>query len=601
MTPSRPPELPLVTVALRDEADVVQARHRARRVAELLGGSTVEQTRFATAVSEVARNAVELGGGGRVELRLLNASPPSVVVRVESARPTVRPVVAEGMVQPGAGLPLARRLVDHMEIVDRPQAPARITLSRRLTGNRDPLTAAELRELTHELARQPFGSPLEELQRQQEELLAVLADLNSRQEALAAANSELEETNRGVVALYGQLDDQAQRLRQADAAKDRFISYLSHEFRTPLHAMIAISRLLLEHSDGPLTDEQTRQVELIAGSADGLLGLVNDILDLAKMQAGRLDVVTQEVTLGDVLATLRVLFRPLAVEAGLELLVDEEPDLPVVVTDAQKLGQILRNLLGNAIKFTERGQVRLLARRDGSDAVCLAVQDTGIGIAPEAQERIFEEYEQVRPAPGQRSRGTGLGLPLSRRLAALLGGGLSVESAPGRGSTFTLRLPLAFAAPRHDATASAASVAAAAAAPAPIAAPRARALVVEDDEATRYLLSRQVAAAGWEVTHLGSAEEALERLAREPGFGLLTLDLGLPGMSGFELLEHSFGFDPPSGVHVVICTAAELSPAELERLQAAAEAIVDKRQEGFDQRVHAIAAELLRQAGQGAR
>ena len=615
-------ELPLLSLALRNEADVVLARQRARLVAELLGSSQLDQTRVATAVSEIARNAVKHGGGGRAHYALLNDQPAYLVVRIEDQGPgmptAAAPAAAPGeAARPGSGLPLTRRLVDEMEVTSPSTGGVHVALRKRLPSA-GPLSTTELRRVTDELARRPPGSPFEELLLQQQELLGVLADLTSRQEALAAANSELEETNRGVmalydevtreleetnrgvVALYAQLDDQAQRLRDADAAKDRFISYLSHEFRTPLHAMTALSRLLLERSDGPLNDEQERQVELIGDSADDLLKMVNDILDLAKIQAGKLEVVTQTVAVADVLAPLRVLFRPLAAEAGVELAFEEDEGLPPLSTDPQKLAQILRNLIGNAIKFTERGEVRVAARREGDDVVALQVIDTGIGIAPEAQGRIFEEYEQVRPVRGQRTRGTGLGLPLSRRLAALLGGTLTVASEPGRGSTFTVRLPLQVPepapeagepAPADDERSAAATLAAGAA--------ELLAVVVDDDEATRYLIARELADAGWEVRQAGTGEEGLalltQRLPR-----LLVLDLGLPDMTGFDVIERVRSEVGWSELKVVVCTAAALAAHERQLLESSTEGLVFKNEARYGERVRRIAAGVVADDTRGA-
>jgi signal transduction histidine kinase/CheY-like chemotaxis protein len=617
---ARPPrELPLLSVVLRHEADVVLARQRARLMAELLGSSPVDQTRVATAVSEVARNALEHGGGGRAEYNLLNTHPAFLVVRVEDSGPGLDGLPADigtdVQLGPGSGLSLTRRLVDELDVESPVAGGARITLRKRLPARAAPYSAAELRALVDELARRPPESLLEELQLQHQELLAVLADLTNRQEALAAANQELvetnrgvmalydevtrelEETNRGVVALYAQLDDQAQRLREADAAKDRFISYLSHEFRTPLHAMTALSRLLLDRTDGPLTPEQERQVQLLGSSADDLLGMVNDILDLAKIQAGKLEVVEREIAIADVLAPLRVLFRPLAAEAGLALVLDEEAGLPPIVTDPQKVAQILRNLIGNAIKFTERGEVRVIARRDGPVTLLFAVSDTGVGIPAAAQQRIFQEYEQVGPRPGQRTRGTGLGLPLSRRLAELLGGTLTVTSETGKGSTFTVRLPLRGAAataqpPRREEDARGEDGMASRAVAAPPA-PARLAVVLDDDASARYLLERPLAAAGWQVALAASGDEALALLAQAPT-QLLVLDLGLPGMSGYEVLKRVRGEKGWRDLAVVVCTAAELAPEQLAMLERSTEAIVFKSEQRYEDRVAKIAEELPR-------
>ncbi|HYW10645.1 MAG TPA: ATP-binding protein [Longimicrobium sp.] len=282
---------------------------------------------------------------------------------------------------------------------------------------------------------------MEELQRQNAELVAALAEARSRQEELARLNQELEDTNRGVVALYAELDGRVEQLRRDSALRAQFMSYMSHEFRTPLDSILALSGLLLNRVDGELTDEQEKQVGYVRRSARDLLNLVDDLLDTARVDAGKVAVHPGPFTVPELFNALRATLRPLLSGETTQLVFDEADTLPPLLTDEAKVAQVLRNLVSNALKFTEAGEVRVSAREESPGTVVFAVADTGVGIAEEDQARIFEDFAQVDGNIQRRRKGTGLGLPLSRKLAELLGGTLSLQSRPDRGSVFTLTLP----------------------------------------------------------------------------------------------------------------------------------------------------------------
>jgi signal transduction histidine kinase len=272
----------------------------------------------------------------------------------------------------------------------------------------------------------------------------LLAELERQAAELESLNQELAETNNGVVALYAELDDRAEQLRQASDLKSRFLSYMSHEFRTPLGSIAALTTILLQHTDGPLTEEQTRQVGFIRDSAQELTEMVNDLLDLAKVEAGRISISPAWFDLVDLFSALRGMFRPILSSSDVDLIFEEPRDIPHLFTDHKKLSQILRNLVANALKFTAHGSVRVSVAREGEVAV-FAVADTGIGIAPEHCATLFNDFVQIDSPTQKRLRGTGLGLSLSRKLAQLLGGTLEVESELGVGSTFHLRIPVRLA------------------------------------------------------------------------------------------------------------------------------------------------------------
>jgi len=269
----------------------------------------------------------------------------------------------------------------------------------------------------------------------------------------AALRAELEETNQGVLALYAELDQQAEQLREVSELKSRFLSYMSHEFRTPLGSILSMTRLLDDGMDGPLTDEQRRQVRFISGSATELREMVDDLLDLAKIEAGRITISPAWFDLMDLFSALRGMFRPLTEGNQVDLVFDDPPALPMLYTDDKKLAQILRNFISNALKFTPNGQVVVSASLLDTQSVRFSVRDTGIGIPQDLLSTLFEDFVQVDTPLQKRLRGTGLGLSLCKRFAELLGGQVGVNSEVGVGSEFYVTLPLKLAAETSDADA----------------------------------------------------------------------------------------------------------------------------------------------------
>jgi signal transduction histidine kinase len=548
---------PLATLPIAREADIVAVRQQVRQVAETLGLDPQDQIRLATAVSEIARNAHAYAGGGRAEIRLDQHEQRSwLLVRISDDGPGIADLdavlagqyhSATGM---GLGLVGARRLTDRFAVTSTPDRGTIVELAKALPAGRPLPSAAALAKLARTLAQSRDDDPATALREQNRELLRSLGALRERQEELERLGSELEDTTRGVVALYAELDEKAAELRQVSELKSRFISNMSHEFRTPLNSVLALSRLLLDRADGELTPEQEKQVQFIRQSAAGLLELVNDLLDLAKIEAGKVEVRAAAFDLADLFAGLRGMLKPLPAARGVELIFDEPVGLPRLFTDETKLNQILRNLVSNALKFTEQGQVVVAAAASGAGEVAFTVSDTGIGIAQEDQQRIFQEFEQVESGLQARSKGTGLGLPLSRRLAELLGGTLTVESTPGKGSVFHLRIPL-----HHPA-----------ALPPPDAAAGRRALVVDDEEATRYVLRRLITAdPAWEVTEAMDGLAGLQR-ARELRPDVIVLDLNMPGLDGFGALRELAADPATRDLPVVVCTALPPDAALRARL-----------------------------------
>jgi signal transduction histidine kinase/CheY-like chemotaxis protein len=445
----------ILSVGLQQESDVVLARQRARQIAAQLGFAALEQTQIATAVSEIARNAYEYTGGGLVEYALTGKTAPQVLeIRVSDKGkgianlPSILAGEHKSQTGMGIGIMGAQRLMDQFHIRSKPGQGTVVELLKILPRRKELLKTQALSKIAEELLRQQPGDTTGELHRQNRELLLSLQDLRRQREELAHLNQELQDTNRGVVALYAELDERAEHLRRADELKTRFLSNMSHEFRTPLNSILALSRFLLDGTDGKLSEEQTKQVGFIRKSAENLSELVNDLLDLAKVEAGKTVVRPSEFSVQSLFGALRGMLRPLLAGDAVSLSFEETVDIPALETDEGKVSQILRNFISNALKFTERGEVRVTATYlPEADRVTFSVSDTGIGIAPDNHEAIFQEFAQVENPLQHKYKGTGLGLPLSKRLAELLGGEIALQSQTGMGSTFSLVIPRVYRAP----------------------------------------------------------------------------------------------------------------------------------------------------------
>ncbi|WP_257388464.1 CHASE3 domain-containing protein, partial [Tahibacter caeni] len=321
---------------------------------------------------------------------------------------------------------------------------------------KDRLRVQELLEETQQQA--------EELQTQQEELRVSNEELEEQSSALRASRaqlenqqSELEQSNVQLQELAQQLEhqrdqlarsqvsliDKAAELERTNTYKSEFLANMSHELRTPLNSTLILAKLLADNKQGNLTEEQVKFAQTIASAGQDLLAIINDILDLAKIEAGKVELNREKVNIAAAADALMRVFRPVADEKGLRLHGEIEPGTPAeLVTDPLRLGQILRNLLSNAIKFTEFGEVRLRVGADERGQLQFAVHDTGIGISEAQLESVFEAFRQADGSTHRKYGGTGLGLAISRDLARLLGGDIAVRSTPGRGSVFVLTLPL---------------------------------------------------------------------------------------------------------------------------------------------------------------
>jgi signal transduction histidine kinase/DNA-binding response OmpR family regulator len=479
-------------------------------------------------VSELARNAIEHASGGVVEYAIEGTTAPQLLTFrvVDQGRGVAnledvlsgRYVSGTGM---GLGIVGTRRLMDHFDIRSTGSGTS-ITIKKLMPRRARLMQNDDIARLATELAQQRPAGAFQEVRQQNFELLRTLDDLRVRQEELERVNHELEDTNRGVVALYAELDERADHLRRADELKTKFLSNMTHEFRTPVNSILALTSLLAERLGAP--SDQKDEVFFIRKSAEQLAGIVDDLLDIAKVEAGKIEVRPAPFEIGALFGALRGMLRPLLISQSLALVFDEPDDLPPIFSDESKVSQVLRNFISNALKYTERGEVRVTAALGPSrDTVIFAVADTGIGIPERDLQRVFDEFVQIENPLQQRTKGTGLGLPLSKRLAELLGGSVAVRSTHGQGSVFSLTIPLVYRdAIGHPQVGS-------------LQAGRSAVLVIEDNDADMALYERALASTRFQLVparSLAAARAALDALRP----AAIVLDIRLFGDDTWHLL-----------------------------------------------------------------
>jgi signal transduction histidine kinase len=512
----------LARARLETDQDVFAVRRMGRAAAELAGLEAQDQVRVATALSEVCREVLATGA-----VVVFSLDEGILLITMDRAR--------GNRLGTSDGLALAARLVDEVTLDAEHE---RVTIVKRLPPHAHRLPIDEIRA---RLAGMAPVSALDELREQNKELATTLEDvlrLNSELQetntgVLALYNqlsTELEETNRGVVALYNELDEKSALLREASEARNRFWATVSHELRTPLNSIIGLVRLMVGPGGQPLSEEQRHQLGLVGGSAETLLDLVGELLDMAKAESGRLDPQPSVVHLPTLARQLRLTMQPTSEPTEVRLRVDIASEAAEVYTDEVMLIRVLRNLLSNALKFTQEGEVRLSAHLDpDTGEVVITVSDTGIGIPEEYLARVFEEFFQVPGALQVRAKGTGLGLPYARRLAEALGGTLELSSDVGRGTSVTMRLP------HHDGTPEVGRV-----------------LIADDDEAFRAAIRRMLYGFAVEVDEAGDGMAALQVMTERPP-DVILLDMLMPRLDGQALLQR-MADEGLGGIGVVVVT-----------------------------------------------
>ncbi|MEW2548277.1 ATP-binding protein [Streptomyces sp. NPDC047002] len=548
-------ERSLGTLALVAHGDLFRLRRYGQTVCRVLGVGEAERVRLVTLMSEAGAELLA-ATGLTAEFVHRSGDPGVIGVRLrweEDRAPSAHVLAAAG------------RLLD----VCVPE-PRHLLLGQHAPAAADPVRAAA--RAREECAGVRDTDMSEELNEQNRALLAALQEVRAQRDQLRRLNeeleetnkgvlalyselsTELEETNRGVVALYADLEDRSRRLRLASAAKGRFWANVSHELRTPVNAVIALAQVLLAADAEPLSEEQSKQVSLIAGSGSTLLALVEELLDTAKAESGRLEPQRTEVDLRTVLHQLRGTLAPAATE-GVALDIEDAAFPGRLVTDEVMLLRILRNILSNGLKFTAEGTVRLSVEartRDGAPWAVFTVTDTGVGIPEDQLDQVFEEFYQVR-GPHQRGRsGTGLGLPYARRLTELLGGSLTLDSEVGRGTRVTVALPADL--PAHGLPAALPE------------GPLLRSVVLIDDDADflRVLVSTLDPLAE-HTTTVTDSRTAL-RTIRTTMPDAVLVDLAMPAPDGYQLLEQIAAVPALHQVPVVVLTSANQEALDRSRL-----------------------------------
>ncbi|GLY22430.1 HAMP domain-containing protein [Micromonospora sp. NBRC 101691] len=415
---------------------------------------------------------------------------------------------------------------------------------------------------TEELLSQSQRLALE-LQEQSAELQRTNAELEDKAQLLSEQKGNIETKNREIELARLGLEEKAQQLTRASAYKSEFLANMSHELRTPLNSLLLLARLLAENSEQNLTPKQTEFARTIHSAGSDLLSLIDDILDLSKIEAGRMDVQPVDVRFGDIRGYVEQAFKPQAEEKGLDFQVEISRDLPTtVVTDAQRLQQILRNLLSNAVKFTDAGTVTLRigpaaenvvfdvpALTNARQVIAFTVVDTGIGIPDDKLSLIFEAFQQADGTTSRRYGGTGLGLSISRDLARLLGGTITVASAPGQGSTFTLFVPDVLApdavvAPLPPSPARAGLPSSLLMPPPELPKPPegpatrrlegATVLIVDDDVRNVFALTSALELHGMTVLYSDNGADGIRLLAEHPEVDIVLMDAMMPDQDGYE-------------------------------------------------------------------
>ncbi|WP_245375272.1 ATP-binding protein [Paenibacillus eucommiae] len=414
----------------------------------------------------------------------------------------------------------------------------------------------------------------EELQRQSEELMSQKDELKSS---------------------YDKLEHQAIELSVASKYKSEFLANMSHELRTPLNSLLILSQLLAHNKEGNLTDKQIEYAETIHTSGQELLKLIDDVLDLSKIESGKLDLQQESVSIQEIAQSILRAFQPLAEQKGLKFAIQVSPDFPEqLMTDRQRLMQILRNLLSNAIKFTNKGEVKINFYRDWrhSSMVTFSVEDTGIGIPVDKQEMIFEAFRQADGTTGRKYGGTGLGLSISREFAQLLGGEIQLESEEGRGSRFTLFLPEEqLGLPSSGLKESAASLQSEVTREykkiLPMRWERSsmensldlagkRLLLVDDDIRNLYSLTNLLESFGMIITHAETGVQAIELLRKNPNLDLIIMDVMMPEMDGYEAMRQIRGLPELAKIPIIALTAKAMREDKEKCIQAGASDYVTK-------------------------
>ncbi|WP_418960693.1 HAMP domain-containing protein [Streptomyces tritici] len=495
----------------------------------------------------------------------------------------------------------------HRDFLDRFVDSAGAVLSSLVANLRTDELLGQSRRLADELR-----SRSQELQARQQELQRSNAELKEKAALLAQRNKDIESKNRVIEQARQELEARAQELSRTSMYKSEFLANMSHELRTPLNSLLILARLLAQNPEGNLSEKQVDYAEVIHSAGSDLLQLINDILDLSKVEAGKMDIRHEPFSLRRLLEYLESTFGPVADERALEFTLSVAPDLPEeLTTDEARVRQILRNLLSNALKFTDEGRVTLtvehavpdelpVALRGDRPVLAFRVVDTGIGIPAERLEHIFEAFQQGDGTTARRYGGTGLGLSISREVAGLLGGTIRAESTPGHGSRFTFYLPGSATGREHPQTPGGTATEAdggaegedSGQAPVSTAADgppvgdaeqdRPTVLLVDDDPRNVYALTEVLEGNGLRVLTAGGGQAGLDLLDAHPEIRLVLMDVMMSGMDGYTAIRAIRRHSGRAALPVIAVTAKVMPGDRAQALDAGADDYLPKPVDGAE-------------------
>lgn len=559
------------SILVQFESDVIRARNLANLLAQETNFDKTTCIRIGTAVSELCRNIIEHATTGSIEFKIAERKKESsgIVIVFKDKGGGIKDLTTiqsgnykskNGM---GVGLLGSQRLMDDFDIHTIPKRGTTITIAKWLPRFAEKITTnqiADIKSAFQKTIERGDSSMVDTINAQNKELGFLLKKLQERNDEIETINQELEETNKGVVALNRELEDKAidfekakMEAVQASKAKSDFLANMSHEIRTPMNAILGFAEML----ESKIEDDQLKNyASAISSSGGSLLSIINDILDLSKIEAGKTEINYRPISLKSVVREVVQVFKHKTDRKNIDFLVEMDNDVPTsIILDDVRLRQILINLIGNAIKFTEKGSVSLIIQKgaasdNNTHSIHFMVKDTGIGIPKDQQEHIFGAFEQQKNQSINKYGGTGLGLTITKRLTDMMNGKIWVESEPGQGSTFHVVLKeVELSEKPHPCEDKNKNV--------QIIFEPAHVLVADDIHINRKLIQTVLKNTNLELTLVENGQEAVNA-TKTLGPDLILMDLKMPEMDGFEATSMIKSDDKLKQIPVLAFTASAL-------------------------------------------